>query len=429
MVDRTFYKLFAFLVFTSAAFVPVGSAWTQPLPQRETFHIASWILDSSRDSITISFAYAIPYNKLIFTKARNIPGVSVGQEAFEADLSFSIDATDSATGTNHHELNQRKIIATDFSITQDPAHRAEDILTMMLPKSVYKISAEVRDENQQISYLNTAETKRLNDSSVTFSTFFVDSMNGGTFSPVFMNNVAPFPRPITFSFLTGDSITHNIYLKLETLAGSVIKTDSLSPQKEALAPIDTNRTVLFQIVPSVSHLIYLARFEVDSLDEGEYQIETNLNGTMKKIRFHYSWIDKPSTLRNLTTALSLLKYFVPDSIFSFINSGNDKAKKEKFDRYWKSYDPTPKTAYNELEAEYYERADYAFEHFRTISADDGTTTDRGKAYILFGKPFNVKREFRTDGTYEIWYYPNHKKDLVFKEKGPGDFTLYRTENL
>lgn len=429
MVDKTFYKLFAILFLTCAALVPMESLVAQPFPQREIFHLASWILDSSRDSITISFACAIPYNRIIFAKAENVPGSSVVHDVFEADLSFSIDASDSVTGIDHHRLSQSKIIANEFSITQDASHRAENIVTMTLPKSVYKISAEVRDDDQQISYMNTTETKRLNDSLSTFTSVFADSMNDSAMAPIIINDAARFPGPIIFALLTNDSTTRGLSLKLETLDGSIIKSDSLPPRKATFQPVDSNGNVSFQIVHSMDHSLYLGEFKVDTLDEGEYQIEADLNGKVDKIRFNYLWIDKPVSLRNFKTALSLLKYVAPDSVFSYLNSGNDKEQREKFGRNWKSRDPTPETAYNELEAEYYERADYAFEHFRTISVDDGTATDRGKAYILFGKPMSVKREFRSDGTYEIWYYPNHKKNLIFKEKGVGNFVLFQTENL
>jgi GWxTD domain-containing protein len=427
MADKTLNKLFMVFLLTVAIFIPVGLAQTQALPQREHFHLTSWILDSSADSVTISFAYAIPYNKLIFTRARSVSDPLVN--TFEADLTFSIDATDSVTGINHHRVSWSKIVTKDFSVTQAATRKAEDAITMMLPRSVYKISAEVRDDNQQISYMNTTETRRLNDSLSAFTLVFVDSMDNGKFSPIMMNGVAPFPKPISFALLTKDSTAHDLSLNLQTLTGSTIQSDSLPSQRTTLEPTDSDGTVSFRMVHSADHLLYLGEFKVDTLDEGEYQIEAKINGKADKIHFHYLWMDKPISLRNFKTALSLLKYLAPDSTFSYINSGSDKEEKEKFDQYWKSHDPTPKTAYNELEAEYYERADYAHEHFRTISADDGAATDRGKAYILFGKPASVRREFRSDGTYEIWSYPSQKKNLVFKEKGAGDFILYRTENL
>jgi GWxTD domain-containing protein len=321
------------------------------------------------------------------------------------------------------------IAARGFSVTQDSKFSAKKIITMNLPKSVYKISAEVRDDNQQISYLSQTDTKRLSYLANMPSVIFADSLTKDIIYPDFSSGVAPFPRPITFAILPPDSCAKTISLRLETISGLIIKSDSVSPQKAAMAVVDTNGIISFQAVPSPNRLLYKERFEIDSLTEGNYNIEADFNGKTEKIGFNYLWVDKPFTLKNLDTALSLLKYLVPDSVYAYLNSGGEKERKEKFDEYWKAHDPTPKTAYNEHEAEYYQRADYTVEQFRTISSDNGSATDRGKAYILFGKPGNIRREFRNDGTYEIWSYPNQKKNLFFKEAGPGDFILYRTEDL
>lgn len=422
MMDRIVYE-------SSAIFFLAATSLAQPFLQKENFRITSWILDSSEDSVSVSFAYAIPYNRLIFTKSQNNSEASPSPETFEAELSFSIDATDSATGINYHRSRRDMIAAKGFSVTQDSKCSAKEIITMTLPKSVYKFSAEVRDDNQQISYLTQTDTRRLAYLSNMPSVIFADSSTRGTIYPDFASDVAPFPRPITFVILTPDSCAKTISLKLETISGLVLKSDSISPQKATLAVVDTNGILSFQVLPSPNHLLYEERFESDSLTEGNYNIEADFNGKTERIGFNYLWVDKPFTLRNLDTALSLLKYLVPDSVYAYLNSGSEKERKEKFDGFWKSHDPTPKTAYNEHEAKYYQRADYAVEQFRTISADDGSATDRGKAYILFGKPGNIRREFRSDGTYEIWSYPNQKKNLFFKEEGPGNFILYRTEDL
>lgn len=412
----------------SAIFLLAVTSFAQPFLKGENLHPAFWILDSSDDSVSVSFAYSIPYNRLIFTKSQVNSESSLGPQKFEADLSFSIDATDSATGTNYHRSRRDMIAANDFSVTQDSKRFARKIMTMTLPKSVYRIATEVRDDNQQISYLVETSSKRLDYLSNTPTVIFADSSTIDTIYPVFASGVAPFPRPITFVIHAPDSLAGTISLKLETISGRVIMSDSISPRNATLAVLDTNGNISFQVVPDGNHLLYRERLECDSLTEGNYNIEADFSGKTEKIGFTYLWVDKPFTLKNLDTALSLLKYIVSDSAYGYLNSGNEKDRKEKFDGYWRSHDPTQKTAYNEHEAEYYQRADYAVEEFRTFSADNGSTTDRGKAYILFGKPGNIRREFRSDGTYEIWSYPNQRKNLIFKEEGPGNFILYRTEN-
>ncbi len=415
-----------------------SSSLSQSIPRRENAPATLWVVASSKDSVTVSFAYAVPFSRIIFTK-NNAPA-----RGFNATLTFSVDATDSLSGTNYHKFHEKKISADSFSETQSSRLFAEDLSTITIPKSVYKIATEVRDDGQQITYLSHSDRKTFGYSGrsaifsevaektggkpAILSTIFLDSVSSPRVFPELYDNVAQFPKGINVAVLTEDSGSTPLTLTLETKTGVIIsKLDSISPLKAVLETNDS--TVSFREIQDSAHSLYIADFKVDTLQEGSYELETSLKGEVEKFPFSYEWVDKPFTLRDLDMALSLLKYIVPDSVFSLINSGNEKEKWEKFDECWESRDPTPKTAFNELEAEFYERADYAFDHFRTVGTNNGATTDRGKAYILFGKPANVKREFRPDGTYEIWYYPNQKKSLVFKEQGYGEFKLYRTENL
>ncbi len=405
MVNKNIYK---FLLIALIA----ASADAQPLPREQNLNFHYWILDSNEDTVSVAFAYAIPYTRLVFTKIANASGDRSISENLGCVLSFSVDVTDSATGTNYHENDRRKITVNNFAATQDSKSIAEGALVFKLPSSVYRISAEVRDENQQISYLTETETTRLviSASFGSLESFCADSSSGNTLYPDIDRDVAIFPFPIYFGLLVSDTATETILLKLKTGSGSVIREDTAAPKKVVLTTFDTAGRVSFRFAPNSSHSFYSIKYAIDSLPEGDYVIEAQLRGKTEKFHLEYSWIDKPLTLRDFKKALALLRYLVPDSIFSDINSGSDQEKEEKFRMFWKAHDPTPKTAFNELEAEYYERADYAVDHFGTISASDGRETDRGKEYMLFGKPASVRREFEPDGTYEILGLSNSREE-------------------
>lgn len=76
-------------------------------------------------------------------------------------------------------------------------------------------------------------------------------------------------------------------------------------------------------------------------------------------------------------------------------------------------------------AEFYSRADYALENFAGITNQNGAKTDRGKIYIKFGKPDNIKRDYSQDEiVYELWTYTDIKKEFLFKdESGLGNYIL------
>src|SRR5438128_1807123 len=62
----------------------------------------------------------------------------------------------------------------------------------------------------------------------------------------------------------------------------------------------------------------------------------------------------------------------------------DEERERSIDEFWRRRDPDPDTDENEFKEEYYERIAYANEHF--ASGIPGWKTDRGRIWIMYGKP-------------------------------------------
>ena len=72
-------------------------------------------------------------------------------------------------------------------------------------------------------------------------------------------------------------------------------------------------------------------------------------------------------------------------------------ERERFiEEFWRRRDPDPDTDENEFREEYYERIAYANEHF--ASGIPGWKTDRGRIYIMWGKPDETESH-PSGGTY------------------------------
>src|SRR5256714_6477572 len=72
-------------------------------------------------------------------------------------------------------------------------------------------------------------------------------------------------------------------------------------------------------------------------------------------------------------------------------------ERERFiEEFWRRRDPDPDTDENEYREEYYERIAYANEHF--ASGIPGWKTDRGRIYIMYGKP-DEKESHPSGGSY------------------------------
>lgn len=420
MVAKSFLGVVPTLLFLSS------SAFTQPKGIDENVASSTWVLGANTDSVRMCVAYELPFKKIIFIKSNDSPS------QFSAQLSFSVDASDSVRGINHHCSARKDFTTRSFDDTRSDSRHAADFVTVTLPRSVYDINMELRDDPQKINYLNTVIRKRFprRDSSEVLSVIFLDSLSGGNYYPVVSNDVAPFPGRIRFLVLSKAKTPLSALLSRWSLERPEVTYGvPLTFAGDGVQPLRGVDGFFMSDSKDSSGAFYLGVVPIDTLIGGNYELKLSQSGRTTVYTFKYLWLDKPSSLRNTTMALSLLKYIVPDSLYAEMTSGSDKEIGGKFDAFWKAHDPTPGTAFNELEAEYYERADYAFEQFKSIGNRNGAATDRGKAYILFGKPESVKREYRSDGTYEIWNYPNLKRSLVFREKGTGDFMLYQTEKL
>ncbi len=134
------------------------------------------------------------------------------------------------------------------------------------------------------------------------------------------------------------------------------------------------------------------------------------------------WFDMPTSLLNLNVAIDMLQFIADRSTIREIKSGSGSEREKKFREFWKEKDPTPKTEFNELMAEYYRRIDYAYENFTTMNKV-GYESDQGEVYIKFGPPKDIQRRFPTSGTTtEIWSYDS--REFVFRAtSGFGDFQL------
>ena len=77
-------------------------------------------------------------------------------------------------------------------------------------------------------------------------------------------------------------------------------------------------------------------------------------------------------------------------------------ERENFiDEFWRRRDPDPDTQENEYKDEYYERMQYANEHFG--SGKPGWLTDRGRIYLKWGKPDEIESH-PSGGSYQQAYF-------------------------
>lgn len=78
----------------------------------------------------------------------------------------------------------------------------------------------------------------------------------------------------------------------------------------------------------------------------------------------------------------------PEERQAFLQLSNDEERDQFIEQFWLRRDPTPDTPENEFREEHYARIAYANEHFS--AGIPGWKTDRGRIYIVFGKPDEIE---------------------------------------
>jgi len=150
-------------------------------------------------------------------------------------------------------------------------------------------------------------------------------------------------------------------------------------------------------------------------------------GNEKPVEFGFTviWQNKPRTLMNPEFAIQLLGTIEKENIVDELLNADKKDYSKVLNKYWDDKIPNKKVAFNELMYEFYKRADYAMKNFGSVSNSNGAKSDRGKIFIRFGKPDEIKREYSTSNAVtEIWKYIQLKREFIFTDRtGLGNYTL------
>jgi len=150
----------------------------------------------------------------------------------------------------------------------------------------------------------------------------------------------------------------------------------------------------------------LAWVSFASAQSGQDPTEKPRNVKPELKRAYKDWLEKDVT------------YIITDEERKAFKKLQTDDEREKFiEEFWRRRDPDPDTDENEYKEEYYERIAYANEHFS--SGIPGWKTDRGRIWIMYGKP-DERETHPMGGAYdrpsyegggstttypfEIWFY-------------------------
>jgi GWxTD domain-containing protein len=189
---------------------------------------------------------------------------------------------------------------------------------------------------------------------------------------------------------------------------------------------DSSAAAAYAIVPVSTALLPLRNYTIN--------LELTASGE-KNLAFARTcravWPDMPFSLKNVDGALEALRFITSEHQLDSLRSGTFEQRRDALEAFWQTRNHTAETARNEVMTEYYRRVDYAIRNFGTLRSPDGSRSDRGKIFILYGPAGRTERSLNPAGGHmETWYYDRLKKKFVFvDETRTGAYTLVATSPL
>ena len=379
----------------------------------------------SDSGLVCYLSYRVSYSNLIFVKNGN---------GFHAGLTLNLDLKSS------DKIIERKSTSNSVSIsTYDSTNSIDDFLQGVIR---FKCNSKDFVVYPYLSILNgnrnfdldpikieTAKTLKLN-----VLPPIVVKKNGSSCNPsasfelVNYRNSIPFsPDDYQLIIPISDSTVNQINVKIDQEKKEVFNQNfSDFIHNDLLIKECSPNIVIEKTNPSHRTKYFVVDGFSPKLNESPAKFTISANGkTISEFEINVVWENKPRTLLIPELAIQTLSVIENDEKVDSLLSGDKKDYNKVLTDYWNSKRTDKSTAFNALESEFYKRADYALTHFSSLNNKNGVKTDRGKVYIQYGKPDEVKREYsESNYVMEIWVYHRLNKEFVFADKtGLGNYTL------
>ncbi len=170
-------------------------------------------------------------------------------------------------------------------------------------------------------------------------------------------------------------------------------------------------------------------FPIKEFQEGDYTIFVELIKEGKTIARSSKTItiNFPFFLsKRYLIRVEQMSYITNNKEMKKLKESKPDEREKAWNEFWSKEDPIPETPASETLEEYFRRVDFANENFSSFQS--GWRTDRGRIYIIYGKPDEIEHHpFEKDAPpYQIWYYYNLGKRFIFADLSmTGDYTQIR----
>ncbi len=357
---------------------------------------------------------------------------------YAAEGEVSIEIMDSTGNSIARKIKQIALAAEDNAVPVLRNRFFQDLFSFQLPAGKYSIMLLVTDKESKRRYTDTKRTFVVASMTNFRSELIpVQTATENGFSLFNLGGDVIFSKDYGFILLSSTPYD-KAYYTLNKLQAEDEEKETVADHQEiqfvrrdqstVSAGLATAHIELKAVARTGTQLQYIT-FDGSQLKQGRYELIITLPDSVQiTTTFSARWLDMPMSLLDLEAATEPIQFIASKDDYSDLRKGSRNTRIKKFEDFWKTKDPSPLTAYNEVMHEFYRRVDYSITAFRTLKEMNGAITDRGKIYILFGKPSSTERLLSPTGApREIWKYVTLKKVFTFEDPGKqGNYKL--TEN-
>ncbi|MBL7014678.1 MAG: GWxTD domain-containing protein [Candidatus Marinimicrobia bacterium] len=374
----------------------------------ERFVIAAFSEAYSIDSIRVVSFIEIPYGIIQFIKQDN---------QFVASYEASLSMVEKKGKQVSRKIWKESITLDSYEDTKSNRRNIKHYTTFIIPKGDYILNGELVDldtrkkgrKSQKISFKYTQKNPALLPP-VLMLPFKGDWGFGENYIPTLGRRVRSQEHDI--KLLVSGFVKMGKYSLSVRLENSGDKTEIF------------NQSFQNNVAGNFSQYLTIPASMITKLKYDIIVELTQNNRTVKKntiLTLSRAGISKNVT--DIEFALKQMKYILSNEERKMLRKSSKSEWEDLFITFWKERDPDTTTINNELMEEYYQRVEYAIEHFE--SWQPGWRTDMGMIYVLFGPPNEIQR-YNSNYTQvrQIWQYYRINKTFSFiDENGFGDYRL------
>jgi GWxTD domain-containing protein len=353
----------------------------------------------------VEIAYSMPYDQVQF--------VSDGPK-FKAAYSFSMIVMDAKGGQVAGDSWDRSLTVERYKELQKGNYLACDTFRLKVNPGKYKFLIICTDGNSERRGESEIRLEVRDFQSVALS------LSGLRFQKVQGARLTPWPRR-QFGDVNGDI---NLYYRVYSSGQDSIRASYSLTRFGSAAPAWSQQE---NLEPAADLGVNKA-IKADSLLTGSCVLklkveQSGLAATAGESLFIRN--SKMINARDYREQVDQLEYISRGRELDSLRQADPATRETLLIRFWQVRDPDTTTSINEYRDEYYERINYANEHFGTMFKS-GWKSDMGMIYVLFGPADEIERhpfDMETQA-YEVWHYYSDGLRYVFMDRrGIGDYEL------